>query len=368
MAYDAPLDEQECYELLVKRFDAVRKSVEGRNQEPDVPEDEDLILEQESEREENQYISVQSDAGHVASLKNYYQKLSAKNQDPSAENQNSFVKALECLKSDAGGGINAVYSPSGIDFFMDLFESKHTRTEVEEKAYELVKLQVRIFNTDVSVWKKALEDKKAELAWVTTAPVHDDELHEGPYVLRYGGTLKIGEDVGENTSETALLGFLEEHGVPMPEEDLCKLAESIIFSRMMYVGTPMPSTGTSIIGMHLYEKNHLVETGLNHFITSSMEFGEDSPFECIQITKDDGSYLVRSFLVGKAEASDYDREGKLKLSSDLVPLKTISELTQYLLSKDINVQTKNEKIKPIETFDGYPDFRSVLDPALLPVS
>ena len=232
-----------------------------------------------------------------------------------------------------------------------------------------MKLQARIFNTDDSVWEKVLEDKKVEFAWVRTAPDHDDELYEDPYVLRYGGTLRIGDGIAEkDVIKVALLGFLEEHNVPMPEEDLCKLAESIILSRMMYVGTPMPSTGTSVIGMHLYEKKYLVETGLDHFITSSMEFKDESLFECIQIIEDNGSYLVRSFSVRKAEASDYDEGGNLKSFSNLAWSKTLSELTGYLLSKDIDVQNTNEKIGPIETYDDDLNFRFVLNPALLPVS
>ncbi len=370
MAYDAaPLDEQECYDLLIKRFGDVRKSVEGRNQEPDVPEDEGLTDSEIYERDSDEYISNQIDAGNVASLKNYYQKLSAKNQDPSAKNQNSFVKALERLKSDAGGGINTAYSPLGINFFMDLLESKPQRTDAEEKAYELVKLQARIFNTDDSVWEKVLEDRKDEFAWVKRAADYDDELYKDPFILCYGGTLKIEHGIdGKDAKKAALLDFLREHNVPMPEKGLREWAESIISTTMMYIGTPMPSTGTSIIGMHLYEKNHLVETGLDNFITSSIEFGKDSPFECIQITEGDGSYLVRSFSVKTAEASDYDRRGNLKLFSNLAGSKTLSELTQYLLSKEMDVYIKNEKIEPIETFDDDLNFRFVLDPALLPVS
>ena len=341
MVYEAvPLTKQECYGLLVKRFDDVRESVEGRNNVSSYSED--------------QYISEQSDAGHVASLKNYYQ-------DPSESN-------LMRLKSDVGGGINTVYSPLGVDFFMDLFESKPQLTEVEEKAYELVKLQARVLNTSDSVWEKVLEDKKDEFAWARTVTDHDDGLYEDPFILSYGGTLKIDDRIGEKDVKMALLDFLKEHNVPMPEEDLREYAESIISLGMMYVGTPMPSTGTSITGMHLYEKNHLDKKGLNHFITSSMEFGEDSPFEYILITEDDGSYFVRSFLAGKAEASDYDEDGNLKSFSNLVGSKTLSELTQYLLSKDISVEMKNEKIEPIETFEDDINFRFVLDPALLPVS
>jgi len=355
MAYEAvSLTEEECYELLVKRFDDVRESVEGRNQASCYSED--------------QYISEQMDAGHVASLKNYYQKLSAKNQDFSVENQDYFVKALMRLKSDVGGEINTVYSPLGIDFFMNLLESKPQLTDVEEKAYELVKLQARVLKTPDSMWENVLKDKEDEFAWVKTAADYDDELYEDPFVLRYGGTLKINDGIGEKDAKTVLLKFLKEHNVPMPEKDLNEWAESIISTTMMYVGTPMPPMSTSIIGMHLYEKNHLDEKGLNHFITSSMEFGEDSPFEYIQITEDDGSYFVRSFLVGKAEASDYDEGGKLKSFSNLPVSKTLSELTGYLLSKEMDVQMMNEKIEPIESYGDSLDFRFVLNPALLPVS
>ncbi|MCK5062806.1 MAG: hypothetical protein KAR23_02660 [Candidatus Aenigmarchaeota archaeon] len=342
MAYEAAsLTEDECYELLVERFDDVRESVEGRNNVSSYSED--------------QYISEQSDAGHVASLKNYYQNPSEKN--------------LMRLISDVGGGINTVYSPLGVDFFKNLLESKHTRNENEEKAYEVVKLQESILNTDYSVWEKALESKKDEFAWVRRVADCDDELYKDPFVLCYGGTLKVEHGIdGKDTKKAALLDFLREHNVPMPEEDLREYAESIISLGMMYVGTPMPSTGTSITGMHLYEKNHLDKKGLNHFITSSMEFGEDSPFEYIQITEDDGSYFVRSFLAGKAEASDYDEDGNLKSFSNLAVSKTLSELTQYLLSKNISVEMKNERIEPIETFEDDINFRFVLNSALLPES
>ncbi|MCK5289813.1 MAG: hypothetical protein KAJ56_02615 [Candidatus Aenigmarchaeota archaeon] len=342
MAYEAAsLTEDECYELLVERFDDVRESVEGRNNVSSYSED--------------QYISEQSDAGHVASLKNYYQNPSEKN--------------LMRLISDVGGGINTVYSPLGVDFFKNLLESKHTRNENEEKAYEVVKLQESILNTDYSVWEKALESKKDEFAWVRRVADCDDELYKDPFVLCYGGTLKVEHGIdGKDTKKAALLDFLREHNVPMPEEDLREYAESIISLGMMYVGTPMPSTGTSIIDVHLYEKNHLDKKGLNHFITSSMEFGEDSPFEYIQITEDDGSYFVRSFLAGKAEASDYDEDGNLKSFSNLAVSKTLSELTQYLLSKNISVEMKNERIEPIETFEDDINFRFVLNSALLPES
>ncbi|NOQ38608.1 hypothetical protein GQ472_07035 [archaeon] len=99
-----------------------------------------------------------------------------------------------------------------------------------------------------------------------------------------------------------------------------------------------------------------------------MEFKEEVPFEYIQITEDDGSYFVRSFLAGKAEPSDYNEGGNLKSFSSLPVSKTLSELTNYLLSKDMSVEMMNEKIEPIETFEDDLNFRFVLNPALLPGS
>ena len=351
MGYNAaPLTEDECYELLVKRFDDVRESVEGRNQLCSAVDIDNMAARQRYEAEAGIYCLEQLDAKEIRSLKYYYTVPSEKN--------------LMRLISDVGGVTHKIYSSAGVDFFMNLLESKSQRTEVEEKAYEVVKLQARILNTPDSVWENVLEDKKDEFAWVKTVIV-DSDYYIHPDVLFYSGTLKIEKDKDDGLPEASILEFLKNHNVPKPEQDLREWAEGIIRSGMMYLGTSIPTLNTGLIGMHLYEKNYLGETGLNNFITSSMEFGEDSPFECIHIIEKNDCYLVRSFLVTNdvhsfvfEEAEEGSGSGEnLQISLNSALLKTLSDLTFYLESKGINVQAINEKIGPIESYDGYPDYR-----------
>ena len=362
MAYDAlPLTEDECYGLLVKRFDDTRESVEARNQLCSAVDIDNMAVSQRYEAEAGIYCLEQSDAKKIRSLRYYYTVPSEKN--------------LMRLISDVGGVTHEIYSSAGVDFFKDLLESKFQRTDVEEKAYDVVNLQAQILNTPVSVWKKVLKDKEDEFAWVKTVAVNSDYyLH--PDVLFYSGTLRIEKDKDDGLPEASILEFLKNHNVPKSEQDLREWAEGIIRSGMMYLGTSIPTLNTGLIGMHLYEKNYLGETGLNNFITSSMEFGEDSPFECIHIIEENDCYLVRSFLVTNdvrsfvfEEAEEGSGSGEnLQMSLNSALLKTLSDLTFYLESKGINVQAINEKIGPIESYDGYPDYRFDLNRALLPVS
>ncbi|MEA3229902.1 MAG: hypothetical protein U9P44_03225 [archaeon] len=321
-----PLTEQECYVLIAERFGDVKNSVESRNKySDDVFENDCLIDAERYERDSDEYISEQMDAGDVASLKNYYAELSDKN--------------LQAVKSDLGGYMHPVYSPLGIDYFFRLLD-KPERTEQEEYMYNLIMLQARIFKTPDCVWEGVLEDSKEDFAWVKDAPVYDCNLYRSSTVLCYNGTVEVSKGIVDGYVEKLIIEFLKENEVPKPEEYVKQWANDFIF--FLAYNTPSFLNFTSTIGLQVYETDYLKNKSLDGFVAHVFS-------DIIQIAETKDSYFIRLFSI-------WD-DGLAPDCPENFVSDTFFELSSYLLSRNQAAIKIDEKIRSIETMASYFDLR-----------